>query len=503
MGPHTLRVPMELFALNRRRLCEALRPRVPDGAVVLLQGGDEVPLYCTDVSYNEFKQEAFFQWLCGVQEVGCFVALRVSDGRCVVFVPRLPAEYAVWMGKLRTLEEFKSKYVVEETAFVDEIPAVLQSLGATELLVLRGVNSDSGLTCKAASFDGIDKFKVDYSTLHPIISECRVIKTPLELEVIRYVVRVSSEAHVRVMKSVVPGMMEYQAEALFRHYVYQHGGCRHVSYTCICCSGNNGAVLHYGHGGAPNDCGVMDGDMCLFDMGANYYGYASDITCSFPVNGKFTADQRLIYNAVLKANLAVMNAAKPGVSWVDMHRLANRVMLGEMAAGGLLKGDVDDMLKAGLGAVFQPHGLGHFMGLDVHDVGGYLDKDPPRPTEPGVSKLRTARVLQPGMVLTIEPGCYFVDHLLDAALADPVKSKFLVADQIARFRNFGGVRIEDDVLITETGCEDLTKVPRSVEEIEKTMKEKEGGVEIPSHITKVKHGLPSNWQWNITVLGSA
>ncbi|KAE8748127.1 hypothetical protein FOCC_FOCC005130, partial [Frankliniella occidentalis] len=120
MGPHTLRVPMELFALNRRRLCEALRPRVPDGAVVLLQGGDEVPLYCTDVSYNEFKQEAFFQWLCGVQEVGCFVALRVSDGRCVVFVPRLPAEYAVWMGKLRTLEEFKSKYAVEETAFVDE-----------------------------------------------------------------------------------------------------------------------------------------------------------------------------------------------------------------------------------------------------------------------------------------------------------------------------------------------------------------------------------------------
>ncbi|KAK3914010.1 Xaa-Pro dipeptidase [Frankliniella fusca] len=321
----------------------------------------------------------------------------------------------------------------------------------------------------------------------------RVIKTPLELEVIRYVVGVSSEAHVRVMKSVVPGMMEYQCEAIFKQHVYQHGGCRHVSYTCICCSGANGAVLHYGHGGAPNDCGLMDGGMCLFDMGANYYGYAADITCSFPVNGKFTHDQKFIYNAVLKANRAVMNSAKPGVSWVDLHRLANEILLRELIAGGLLRGEVKDMIHAGLGAVFQPHGLGHLMGLDVHDVGGYLDKDPPRPTEPGFNKLRTARVLEAGMVLTIEPGCYFVDHLLDAALADPIKKAFLVEERLAHFRNFGGVRIEDDVLITETGCENLTQVPRTVEEIETVMKDKEGGVQIPPHVAKATHGLPSNW----------
>ncbi|XP_034237042.1 xaa-Pro dipeptidase [Thrips palmi] len=492
MGPHTLKVPMELFALNRQRLCEALRPSVPDGAVVLLQGGDDVPFYCTDISY-EFRQESFFQWLCGVQEQGCLVALRVRDGRCVVFVPRLPSEYAVWMGRLRAPDEFKAKYAVEQVNYVDEIPAVLQSLGTTELLTLHGTNTDSGLTCKAASFDGIDKFKVDNSILHPVISECRVIKTPLELEVLRYVVRVSSEAHVLLMRSIVPGMMEYQCEAAFKNYVYQHGGCRHVSYTCICCTGERGATLHYGHAGAPNDCGVMDGAMCLFDMGANYYGYAADITCSFPVNGKFTADQRLIYNAVLKANLAVMSAAKPGVSWVDMHRLANRVMLAELTTGGLLKGDVDEMLKAGLGAVFQPHGLGHLLGLDVHDVGGYLAKDPPRPTEPGVSKLRTARTLKAGMVLTIEPGCYFVEHLLVEALADPVQSKFLVREALERFRDFGGVRIEDDVLITETGCENLTLVPRTVEEIEATMQSRDEGAKLPAHITKASHGLPSNW----------
>lgn len=144
-------------------------------------------------------------------------------------------------------------------------------------------------------------------------------------------------------------------------------------------------------------------------MGGNYFGYAADITCSFPANGKFTADQKLIYEAVLKANLAVQKAAKPGVSWVDMHKLASRTLLHELKVGGLLKGDVDEMLKAGLGYHFQPHGLGHLLGLDVHDVGGYLPDQPSRPSEKGPNRLRFARNLLEGMVVTIEPGCYFIE----------------------------------------------------------------------------------------------
>lgn len=147
----------------------------------------------------------------------------------------------------------------------------------------------------------------------------------------------------------------------------------------------------------------------LFDMGGNYCGYAADITCSFPANGKFTEDQKLIYNAVLKARDAVIAAAKPEVVWTDMHLLANRVMLTSLKEGGLLVGDVEDMVKAGLNEVFQPHGLGHLLGLDVHDVGGYLPGHPERSKEAGVRKLRTARTLLAGMVLTIEPGCYFID----------------------------------------------------------------------------------------------
>lgn len=280
---------------------------------------------------------------------------------------------------------------------------------------------------------------MDNEVLHPAISECRVFKTPLELDVMRYTNRISSAAHREVMKKIRPGMTEYQLESIFQHYCYYTGGARFMSYTCICAAGENGAVLHYGHAGAPNDTTVRNGDMCLFDMGCEYYCYASDITCSFPVSGVFTGDQKKIYNAVLKASRAVMAAVKPGVSWVDMHLLADETQLSELIKCGLLQGDLSEMMKERLGAVFMPHGLGHFMGIDTHDVGGYQKDSPSRPKEAGLKSLRTARVLEAGMVITIEPGIYFIDALLDKALQDPKISKFLVPQEISRFRSFGGV----------------------------------------------------------------
>ncbi|KAL6053631.1 hypothetical protein STEG23_018864, partial [Scotinomys teguina] len=233
-------------------------------------------------------------------------------------------------------------------------------------------------------------------------------------------------------------------------------------------SGENAAVLHYGHAGAPNDRTIKDGDMCLFDMGGEYYCFASDITCSFPANGKFTEDQKAIYEAVLKSCRTVMSTMKPGVWWPDMHRLADRIHLEELTRIGLLSGSVDAMLQVHLGAVFMPHGLGHFLGLDVHDVGGYPE-GVERIDEPGLRSLRTARHLEPGMVLTVEPGIYFIDHLLDQALADPAQACFFNLEVLQRFRNFGGVRIEEDVVVTNSGMELLTCVPRTVEEIEACM----------------------------------
>merc|ERR1712223_1872455 len=282
--------------------------------------------------------------------------------------------------------------------------------------------------------------------------------------------RMSSAAHMHVMRNLKPGMREYQAEAMFMNYAYFHGGCRHVSYTCICGAGRSGSVLHYGHAGAPNDQPVEATDIVLFDMGAEYYCFCSDITCSYPVSGKFTDKQKVIYNAVWRATKAVLEAAKPGVSWPDMHILANREVLLSLLEAGILQGDIDEMMAVNLaGRVFQPHGLGHFMGMDVHDVGGYLEGHPDRRQGPGLRNLRTARVLQANMVLTVEPGCYFIDHLLDRAFADPELSRFLVADRINEYRGFGGVRIEDDVIVTETGMEVMSVVPRTVEDIEAWM----------------------------------
>uniref|UniRef100_A0A1B0FV12 Xaa-Pro dipeptidase n=1 Tax=Lutzomyia longipalpis TaxID=7200 RepID=A0A1B0FV12_LUTLO len=474
MGPETHAISMEMYRENRERTMKALKtatPGIKEGSVVLLQGGQDKSLYDTDVDYV-FRQESYFTYLFGVTEPGCYGCVDVFTCRSLLFVPRLPEEYAVWMGRLLTKEDFKLKYQVDEVHYADEVNTVLASRNPAVIYVLKGKNSDSGLIAQPADFEGIDKFNVDYDALFPVIAECRVIKSPKEIEVLRYVCKVSSDAHKKVMKYVRDGVSEYEAEAVFLEHSYRVGGCRHVSYTCICGSGENSAILHYGHAAAPNDKILRDGDMCLFDMGANYGGYAADITCSFPANGRFTADQKIIYEAVLDARNAVLEAARPGVSWVEMHRLANRTMLKKLTEGGLLKGDVDEMMRAGINGVFQPHGLGHLIGLDVHDVGGYLSHCPPRPTEPGFKSLRFARPLQAGMYVTVEPGCYFIDILLDRALKDPQQSRFLIPEAIARFRGFGGVRIEDDVLITENGCENFTKVPRTVAEIEAWMSSK-------------------------------
>lgn len=474
MGNKTFKVPMALFAQNRTRLAEALKkhPNLPENSLVLLQGGGDQGRCEGDSSDvgPVFRQESFFHWAFGVLEPDYYGVVDVATGRSILFMPRLPEEYAIWMGHILTCDEIKSAYQVDEVYYVDEMPDKLKTIKANStLLLLNGVNSDSGKTTRIAAFDGISQFQTNDSVLHPVISELRVIKTEMELEALRYVARISSAAHMHVMRNLKPGMREYQAESMFMNYAYNHGGCRHVSYTCIAGAGCSAAVLHYGHAGAPNDQVVREEDTVLFDMGAEYYCFCSDITCSYPVSGKFSEKQKVIYNAVWRATKAVMDTAKPGVSWPDMHRLGNREMLLDLLEAGLLRGNIDEMMEANLGGVFQPHGLGHFMGNDVHDVGGYLEGHPEREQGQGLRNLRTARVLQANMVLTVEPGCYFIDHLLNRALADPNLNRFLVEDRINEYRGFGGVRIEEDIVITETGTECMSVVPRTVEEIETWM----------------------------------
>ncbi|KAL1547730.1 Xaa-Pro dipeptidase [Salvia divinorum] len=469
-------VPMQLHVVNRKKLLGSFRDHLAISSrnlhgFIVLQGGEEQTRHCTD-HIELFRQESYFAYLFGVQEPGFYGAIDIASGDSILFAPRLPADYAVWLGEIKPWSYFKERYMVSSVYYTDEIAKVLhqqyQGPGKPLLYLLHGLNTDSNNFSKPADFEGIGNFETDLNALHPILTECRVLKSALELAVIQFANDISSEAHVEVMRKTKAGMKEYQLESLFLHHTYMYGGCRHCLYTCICATGSNSSVLHYGHAAAPNDRIFEDGDMALLDMGAEYNFYGSDITCSFPVNGKFTDDQALVYNAVLHAHDVVISIMRPGVSWVDMHILAERTILESLKKGNLLLGDVDAMVQERIGAVFIPHGLGHLLGIDTHDPGGYL-KGAERPKEPGLKSLRTSRELLEGMVITVEPGCYFIDALLLPAMENAQTSKFFNRNEISRFRGFGGVRIESDVYVSCDGCVNMTKCPRAIKDIEAVM----------------------------------
>lgn len=446
-------------------------------SIIFLQGGRSQERYDTDHE-PIFRQESYFLYLTGVKEPDVMVAIDVSSGRTILFIPRLPADYATIMGRIKTPDEWRELYLVDQVKYVDEAIITLEAMlhHRSHILVMQGRNSDSGNIYDPPSviLDHFPESKVDLITLFPLLAECRVIKSSAELNLLRHVTEVTSMAHAYTMQHMKPGMMEYQGESLFRHYCYFNYGCRLVGYTPICGCGPNAAVLHYGHAGEPNSRQILGGDMCLFDMGAEYFGYGSDVTCSFPISGVFACHElRAIYNAVLNAQVAVYDMIRPGVSWVDCHKQAEACILEGLASiGVVVQGDraISDLVEMRLGAVFMPHGLGHLIGIDTHDVGGYLDGHPPRSNLRGLAKLRTSRILEPNMTLTVEPGCYFIDHLLDEALQEDSTLRFyLNEEKLNSLRGRGGVRLEDVVVVTEDGCKNFTLCPRTINEVESVM----------------------------------
>jgi len=479
LGPNLFKVSVQdVFVANRKKTIKSLREAGVDKGIVFLKGGEETTRFDTDHE-PVFRQESYFWYLSGVKEPDCSLAIDIANDSTVLFIPRLPESYATIMGRIKSVDEWKEHYLVDQVCFVDELELTLESMvqgyngtsPAERLLLLKGRNSDSGKEYEPPNLQSsLLSGCSDKQILFPVLAECRVIKSDAELLLLRHVTEVTSFAHSYVMRHMKPDMMEYQGESLFRHYCYYNYGCRLVGYTPICGCGPNGAILHYGHAGEPNSRQAIDGDMCLFDMGTEYFGYGSDVTCSFPINGKFTAAQRAIYSAVLDAQVAVYSMMKPGVSWVNCHKAAEREIIKHLVELGLIRLcglEVDDLIDMRLGAVFMPHGLGHFIGIDTHDVGGYLEGHPSRVELPGLRSLRTARILREGMTITVEPGCYFIDHLLDEALRpeSPLR-KHIDKEALAKYRGFGGVRLEDVVCVTTDGCENFTIAPRTVEEVE-------------------------------------
>jgi Xaa-Pro dipeptidase len=389
----------------------------------LLFGGTSAAFefYDSDTCIQDFRQEAFFRYVFPINEPDCYGLLDVAKREAVLFVPPVSDDSQRWNGARRPTSYYKERYGVDACHLTTELEAVLQQRGLTHLLVLDGTNTDSDLRTKTtASFDGmVEKYAVDTQLLYPLMQERRVTKTEKEVRLMREGALVSSQAHIYVMRHAKPGMTELQLEALFKAWTLYHAGARHMAYTCICACGPNGATLHYGHAARPNDRLLRNGDFAVLDMGAEYSGafkhlfsliairscclllqnthsfciafllslslpgYATDITRSFPINGTFTTQQRAVHNAVRAAQQAVFDGCKPGADYVALHRVAERVIVEHLITMGVLKGgSVDDMLAAHMGSVFMPHGLGHLIGLYVHDVGGFTH-DHGREEEPG------------------------------------------------------------------------------------------------------------------------
>ncbi len=280
----------------------------------------------------------------------------------------------------------------------------------------------------------------------------------------------------RAMRAAKPGKREDEIAAEFFMHCWKEYNQKLPAYPPIVCSGRRCSVLHYG----ANTEIIPDHSLLLTDMGMYLQHYASDITTTYPANGKFTPKQRYgsrvtdrdIYNIVLKANRTVQHAAGPGVMWTDMHLLAEKVILSGLQELGVIKAaaNIEELVAKRVGFIFMPHGLGHLIGLDVHDVGGYLPANPPRSKEPGLRSLRHARELKPGMVTTNEPGCYFIEFLLDGKGHD-IDLSAIDVPKAKEYLDVGGVRIEDAIHITDVGNEILTPsfLPRSVDEVEAFM----------------------------------
>ena len=281
-----------------------------------------------------------------------------------------------------------------------------------------------------------------------LLDDLRLVKDSDEINIMRRAAQISAKAHMQAMRVCRPGMYEYQMEAELL-YIFKQNGSQFPAYSSIVAGGANGCVLHYNENNAP----LNDGDLLLIDAGCELDGYASDITRTFPVNGRFSKGQRKLYDLVLASQAAAIAATKPGAIFNAPHDAATQVLAQGMIDFGLVKGSLSEVLESGSYKRFYMHRTSHWIGMDVHDCGDYIEPGTPPRSDPSTPALSN-RVLHPGMLLTIEPGIY-VRAASDIAL---------------EFHNVG-IRIEDDALVTSKGCEILTSdVVKTASDIETQMK---------------------------------
>ncbi len=396
-------------------------------------------------SHYDYRHDSHFYYLTGFPEPEAVLVLVAGDNmQSVLFCREKNAEREIWDGFRYGPDGASEKFGFEAAYPIAQLDEKLTEMMGDQPVLFYPVGADAAWdarllklreTVKAKARSGI-RAPNEIRDVRELTSEMRLFKDASEQDSMRRAAGISSTAHRRAMNFTRPGMFEYEVEAELLHE-FCHHGARHPAYTSIVAGGANACTLHY----VGNNARLNDGDLLLIDAGCELESYASDITRTFPVNGKFSAAQKDVYEIVLAAQTAAISAAVPGKLWNAPHEAALRVLAQGFIDLKLCQGSVESVLETESYKQFYMHRTGHWLGMDVHDVGEYKIDDQWRP-------------LQPGMTLTVEPGCYIRP-----------------GDGVPRALWNIGVRIEDDVLITATGNDVLTlDAPKTVKDIEEAMR---------------------------------
>jgi len=446
----------------------ALRRAVPEGAILIL-GNDEAPRNYADNVYP-FRQDSHFLYYAGANRAGLTLLLE-PDGGETLFGPPGHRDDVIWHGPQPSLGDLAATAGIRGHADIGTLAERLEALAAAGVPIHFLPPYRAQRRFVLSRLLGIDPREVAAQTsveLVRAVAAQRSLKGPEEVAEIEDALAVTARMYRATMSAAAPGRTEAEIAAL--HQAEALAADRQQAFSPIVTV--RGEVLHNPF----LDGRLAAGDLLLVDSGAESpHFYASDITRTIPVSGRFTTRQREIYEIVLAANEAVIAAAGPGITNRDLHLLAARTVASGLRDLGLMVGAVDDAVAAGAHALFFPHGIGHMLGLDPHDMEdlGDIVGYPPgeeRSSQFGLAYLRLARRLEPGFVITVEPGIYFIPALIERWRTDGLHREFIAYDRLEAYQGFGGIRIEDNVLITGSGRRVLgPHIAKTVTEVEDAM----------------------------------
>ena len=452
---------------QRRKL---LRELVGDGLVVF-PGNDESAMNYRGNTYH-YRQDSSFLYFFGIGKPGFSGICDVDTGTDTIYGDDFGIDDIIWMGKQPKVKRLASMAAVESTGTTEELGSALKSAVKSDrkIHILPPYRGDQVISLAGlmdVSCKEVQKF-VSEKLIRAVI-RLRAVKDSYEISEIEKAIEIAGLMHTTAMRMAFPGNFERDLAGAIEGIALSHGGP--VSFPVILSMDGQTLHNHY-HGNE-----LVEGRMVVCDAGMETeMCYASDITRTFPVGGRFSSIQKDIYNIVLSAHTHTIEASVPGVTYRDVHLMAARIIAEGLKDLGIMRGDTEEAVAAGAHALFFPHGLGHMMGLDVHDMEGlgedhvgYTDTLK-RSNQFGLAYLRMARELEPGFVLTNEPGCYFIPELIEQWKAEKKFEQFINYSEVDAYLGFGGIRIEDDVLITDSGNRVLgTPIPKTVEEVEEVM----------------------------------